>query len=243
MCTMNGQKILLVDDNRDNPNWGCRATSIALNQLLSEHFLINDIIDKKTVDTPHLVSKILRIDPRMSRYLIFLEKKLGTKIFSKILLIKSDFIKHNPNNSLINFLSYYRKYPVLQDIYAKVKSSDIVVINGEGSMIFTTPPRRDLLFQLFIIELSNYFKKPVFYVNAIVSECPTDGINDTTVVYAKNALSKCKSIAVRDLQSYQLANELFPDIDIKYYPDALFTWFKLINNDLISLNHVKRASG
>jgi polysaccharide pyruvyl transferase WcaK-like protein len=228
---MKNPKLLLVDDNRDSHNWGCRATSIALNQLLSKHFLINDIIEKKTADAPHLISKILKIDPRLSIYLRLLEKKMGTKIFSKLLLIKSDFIEHNPNNSLMNFLSHYKKYPLLKDIYKKVKSSDVVVINGEGSMIFTTPPRRDLLFQLFIIELSNYLKKPVFYVNAIVSECPTYGINDTTVVYAKSTLSKCKSIAVRDIQSHQLAKELFPDINVEYYPDALFTWFKLIDED------------
>jgi polysaccharide pyruvyl transferase WcaK-like protein len=147
---------------------------------------------------------------------------MGTKIFSKLLLIKSDFIEHNPNNSLMNFLSHYKKYPLLKDIYKKVKSSDVVVINGEGSMIFTTPPRRDLLFQLFIIELSNYLKKPVFYVNAIVSECPTYGINDTTVVYAKSTLSKCKSIAVRDIQSHEDCNILEQSDFIIGHPEKEF---------------------
>jgi hypothetical protein len=76
---MKNPKLLLVDDNRDSHNWGCRATSIALNQLLSKHFLINDIIEKKTADAPHLISKILKIDPRLSIYLRLLEKKNGNQ--------------------------------------------------------------------------------------------------------------------------------------------------------------------
>ena len=49
--------LLLVDDNRDALNWGCRSTSIALCNLLSEKYVINDVINKRTVDEclPHAI--------------------------------------------------------------------------------------------------------------------------------------------------------------------------------------------
>lgn len=231
---MEKYKILLVDDNRDVLNWGCRATSISLSQVLSEKYPIIDIINKQTVDGPQLISKIVPINEKYLIYFNYIDNVLHTKITSKVFFIK-DFIEKNPEKSLRTFLKYKDNYKNLRIIYSKVKSADIIVINGEGSMIFTTPARRDLLFQLFIIELSVHLKKQVFYVNSIVSDCPLYGRNNETVHFARKTLSKCNYVTVRDPESYKILKEIHPELNFKYVPDALFKWVNYYNIELYKM--------
>ena len=52
--------------------------------------------------------------------------------------------------------------------------ADLLVLDGDGDIIFSTPPRRATLFLLAMIELGIRLKKPVFLVNSMISDCPTD---------------------------------------------------------------------
>ncbi|WP_019503757.1 polysaccharide pyruvyl transferase family protein [Pleurocapsa sp. PCC 7319] len=202
--------ILLVDDNRDIPNWGCRATSISLHQLLSQENSITATIDKRTVNQGQLPRGKIK---HLSKFTDLLNIKL-----------REDFLSEDPAQSLSQLFKLKEKNQALKSIYEKVSSVEIVVINGEGSMIFTTPPRTDLKFQLMMIELANFLNKPVYYVNAMVSDCPVSGRNALTFKVAIKTLLKCHGISFRDNYSYEMIKDYVSDVNCKMIPDALFSW-------------------
>jgi polysaccharide pyruvyl transferase WcaK-like protein len=218
--------ILYVGDNRDRPNWGCRGTSIALSQLISSKFNISGRISGASIKYPIRVGGIfpkklsdflLRRHKKKSifNYLVQLEEKLGTQL---------DFITDSPQKSLKNFLKYRHKYTQLKSIYEKVEACEALVINGEGDMILTNPPRRKLLFLLMLMELAYYLDKPVFYINAMVSDCPVTGRNQQTASLLIPILEKCQLVALRDPVSLAIVNDWQAKINVKFVPDALFSW-------------------
>ena len=224
-------KILLVDDNRDALNWGCRATSISLAHMLRSRFRINAIIDKKTVDGKIAIGSRLLERKYFSTLRDIIVSK-SPNMLTSILGIKPDFISKNPRESSQNLVKYRHVNKRLKTIYDKVKSSDLIVINGEGSMIFTRSARRDLLFQLMIIDLATrYFGKPVFYVNAMVSDCPIHGRNEETLRTAMNSLAKCSGVSVRDFRSLELVRSVASDVNCTFIPDALFSWYNYFSDN------------
>jgi polysaccharide pyruvyl transferase WcaK-like protein len=217
-------KILLVDDNRDNQNWGCRATSISLHQILSQKHEIINTINKKRVDAKITVyARQNKIERYVNKFRTITNKQPICRT------IVEDITTNNPLESLNNLLKFKKEYDqagqILRTIYGKVKNCDIVIINGEGSMIFTNPPRRDLKFQLMMIELANYLGKPAFYVNAMVSDCPVTGRNHQTVKISIDTLNKCQGISFRDTYSYEMIKDQISISNCRMIPDALFHWF------------------
>lgn len=220
-------KITYVSDNRTGSNWGCRATSIALAQLLARNHTISETIyndiKKKRICVKSLLPDLLvnRIYSRQKhniffRALVRIDSALGAKL---------DYVTYDPEESVHNLLKYMNKQPELMEIYEKVNRAEIVVINGEGDMIFN-PERRTLFFLLMIIELAHQLKIPVFFVNAMVSDCPRAGRHPQTVEACIKALRKCRGVALRDPQSVALVKEIDPTINCTYIPDALFSWVR-----------------
>lgn len=225
-------KLLLVDDNRDVLNWGCRATSISLSRILRKltSIEIEETIDKRTVDTKIPIGlsfferrgiwRFRRLALKLSSRKTFLE------FVPRMLNIQNDFVTLDPTRSVANLLRYRRSDARLHSIYEKVRTADLIVINGEGSMIFTTPPRRDMLFQLMIIELAvSYFQKPVFYFNAMISDCPVHGRNQEAAKVVADTLLKCEAVALRDFHSIRICREINDKVNCSFVPDALFSWF------------------
>ena len=220
--------ILLVCDNRDSKNWGCRSTSIALGQILS-HF--GDVITTSRL----LAAKPRRIPPvrgifKTNRYFdaainLALQSKI-IKSFYRAIGGRADFIVIDPEGSVDLFLfAIKRADNVLHSLKMKFEKADVVVINGEGSLIFRTPPRRDLNFQLFAVELARRFDKPVHYVNAMASDCPTSEINRNVEKAVLSTLNKCTSVSTRDPVSQKRLNDMGVK-NVNWYPDALFAWRK-----------------
>ena len=226
-------KILLVCDNRDNLNWGCRATSIALSLLLKRKFKITSTIHKKIAENQIVVWKYPRLFEQMPEKL----KKLAYGIFKYSLKIQKligeqvDLVRLDRNDLIYDFIKNIHFQKVLKSIYNKISEADIIVINGEGSMIFTNPPRQDLLFQLMMIEITaGYFRKPVYYVNAMMSDCPIHGHNEDTAIQAVEGLKRCNAVAFRDLQSLENAKTIDAKLNCKFVPDALFSWAHYFEN-------------
>ena len=142
------------------------------------------------------------------------------------MLLQGFVVDEDPIESSKKLIKLKSVYTELSEIYDKVYNSDIVIINGEGSMIFSTPPRKDLLFQLMIIELACLLKKRVFYINAMVSNCPLTGRNDDVFSVSINALKKCNCVSVRDKTSFDILHQYIKNLS--FIPDALFTWVDLI---------------
>jgi polysaccharide pyruvyl transferase WcaK-like protein len=82
-----------------------------------------------------------------------------------------------------------------------------------------------------IIELAvDHFRKPVFYLNAMMSDCTVHGRNEETARIAINSLMKCQHVALRDHQSLDLASAISNGLKCSYVPDALFSWFDCFQN-------------
>ena len=215
------KQILFVCDNRDVLNWGCRATSIALGQLFIKIGQIESI-SRKTASMNHPIgSKIsLKFIKRFSK------KKRNKRFIQLIYYIlggKNDYISNDPIKSVEIFLKAKKHDYELKNIYYKFLKSDIVVINGEGSLIFRNPPRRDLHFQLFTIELACTLNKPVYYINTMASVCPVTGSNNITEKAVYKTLKNCQSVVTRDPVSLELLNKLGLK-NVSWLPDALFSW-------------------
>ena len=227
-------KLLYVGDNRNRVNLGCRGTSIALSQLLREKFDIGDIICGDDISRvapvlgiiPERISRIIRFrkNKPIFNYLGKLEKKLG---------YLDDFICENPQESAERLIKNKHKNLFFKKILNKVEDCDILVFNGEGDMIFTTPPRKKLLFLLMVMELANILDKPVFYINAMVSEDPLGKVNQKTLNTSIKYLEKCSLVALRDPQSFDLVKSFNADINAYLIPDALFTWNKYYAGEFI----------
>jgi len=218
-------KTLLICDNRDTLNWGCRATSIALGQLLQQRSLLqttNRAVAAKEhpvfgfgqyATGKHIANK-LAAKALKSSYFNVANRWSGGH---------ADYIANNPAVSVKRFLKAAVKDRFLAEIKSKFEESDKVVINGEGSLIFRSPPRRDLNFQMFAIELADTLGKEVYFVNAMASECPKTPVNKEVQHFVISTLSKCTAVANRDPLSAQLLSGLGLN-NVKWYPDALFTW-------------------
>ena len=195
-------KALIVRDNRYKKNWGCRSTSIALTQIVSSYYEIIGSIGN-SVD----INRRVPVGDR------------------------EDFIETDPQKSLENFLKHYNKNDELTDIHRKVLNSDIIFINGEGSFIFCTPSRRDLLFSLFIIQLCKHFDKKVCVINSMLSDCPTTGRNEELAHVTQQQLNKCDKVFFRDPISQKIGESL-GILNSNYVPDALFHWAKIYSDFL-----------
>lgn len=229
-------KLFYVGDNRTSVNWG-RGASIALDQLLSGSF---DITGRLTGDFFNLSSApagyvgtflparyyplsrdlLIRRERRPFAWYIKLEELFGAR----------DFIAEDPVKSIDNLLAQKHRYPALARIYDQAAAADLLVLDGDGDIIFTTPPRRATLFLLAMIELGIRLKKPVFLVNSMISDCPLTGRNNTTLAAARRLLEQCQAVAVRDPESLEYVRREMPGTNSLYIPDSLFAWFPLYSD-------------
>jgi polysaccharide pyruvyl transferase WcaK-like protein len=140
-----------------------------------------------------------------------------------------DFIEIDPSKSADNILrNRGRQY--IRDLFEAVSSADVVVVDGNGDLIFRTPPGRIPLFNLAVIELASRLGKEVYYVNSIFSDCPMTGRNSEFLQFAVSALSKCRAIVFRDASSRELAQSVAPQLNTQIIPDSLFLWHSLVRD-------------
>jgi len=231
-------KLIYIADNRCRPNFGCRGTSIALSQLIqAEHSIVSSVKGTYTLwesgsiffvpGMPTLFYKILANFPAWNFFkkiwcrLIFWNKK-NHNFF--------DFICSDPHKSLKRL---YRCLPAnshLAELDFRKKNFDGVIINGEGTLIMTTPARRDSLIFIMLMAQVYQLGKKIFLVNAMFSDCPVTGSNTKMRESLYEYLKKCSAVTVRDPASLKYAVKYFSDVSVKYIPDALFTWKRYIND-------------
>ena len=226
-------KVFYVGDNRTSPNWG-RGASIALTQLLSGSFQITgrvtgDFFELDSAQVGYVNTLMpakhyglfLRLLHRRQRrpfgWYLKLERLLGAK----------DFIAEDPAESVDNLLANKRRHPALARIHEEAEQADLLVLDGDGDIIFSTPPRRQTLFLLAMIELGIRLKKSVFLVNSMISDCPLTGRNQKTLAAARSLFARCRAVALRELESLQYVQKEMPEADCSYIPDSLFAWHPL----------------
>lgn len=226
-------KVLFVGDNRTTVGWG-RGASIALGQLLAGAFDISgrvtgNFFDLSTAEAGYVSTLIPAKYYRLFRYAL---PRRGRRPFAWYLKLEGlvgakDFITEDPAVSVDNLLAHNHRYPELARICYQASQADLLVLDGDGDIIFSTPPRRQTLFLLAMIELGIRLKKPVFLVNSMISDCPLTGRNGATLAAAKKLLAQCRAVSLRDPESLEYVQREMPETNASFIPDSLFAWFPL----------------
>lgn len=224
-------KVFFAGDNSTSLNWG-RGASIALRELLSSEFEITGTVPGKLFDLaladagfvgtlipPQYYGAFREAWRRRSRWPFSWYVKLET------LCGAADLISEDPAASVDRLLKYRHKYWVLERIYQEAGQSDAIVIDGDGDIIFSDPPRRQTLFILALIELGLRLGKPVFLVNSMLSDCPNTGRNEKTLAAARDLFGRCKGLSLRDMESLAYAKTHMPEARSFLIPDSLFAWY------------------
>ncbi|MES2996854.1 MAG: polysaccharide pyruvyl transferase family protein [Verrucomicrobiota bacterium] len=143
---------------------------------------------------------------------------------SKIAATKLDgMLNWNPEQEAHKFFDLARQNEDFAAIIENFKKADAAVINGEGDMIFSSS-RKTLNFLLVLMDVARMLGKPVFYINAMVSDCPQTGRDPRVFDLCMEALRGCAGIMVRDPFSFRLLQKSDPDLPAVFAPDALFNW-------------------
>ncbi|MGB6191198.1 MAG: polysaccharide pyruvyl transferase family protein [Terracidiphilus sp.] len=225
------KRVLLVSDTTSSVNWGGRSASPALQQHLAQQFKNIELLPCRFSRTPRAIQTVL---PSSLANALFLRRlRYGLlKIYchyEEIFGAKDDFIELDPSKSAENILRN-RNTRYIRNLFEAVSSADVVVVDGNGDLIFRTPPGRIPLFNLAVIELASRLGKEIYYVNSIFSDCPMTGRNLEFLQYAVSSLSKCRAVVFRDASSLELARSVAPQLKTQLIPDSLFLWHSLVRD-------------
>ncbi|CAN5338528.1 polysaccharide pyruvyl transferase family protein [soil metagenome] len=224
-------KLLYVGDNSDRINWGCRATSIALRELLAREHDVVGVISGKMIEARYPVSDRLGdrfygpVAQKLYRKKLRNVPVLGAALFGMIERWGDPVGIGLDLDANIANLRRARAYsPLARALFEAVEHCDAVAVNGEGDLIFTTPPRQKLLYILTVCRLAQTLGKSVYYLNAMLSECPINGIHQPTLEVAARVLADCAAVVVREFASQAFVQAHMPAVRATMLPDALFSW-------------------
>jgi polysaccharide pyruvyl transferase WcaK-like protein len=221
-----GIKVLIVSNTTGYINWGGRAASLALQQWLARRFENIHTLPGVYARTPVLIDTILPASlasPLLARR----DRNVFLKTYcrlEKALGMKMDYIELDPEKSAHNILKNKDK-EIIHSLYTAVSEADVVVVDGNGDLIFRNPPGRIPLFNLAVIELASRLGKEVHYANSIFADCPISGRNERFHQHALSTLSKCSAITLRDPASIRLVQASAPELKVHLVPDSLFLWY------------------
>lgn len=242
-------KIVYLGDNRNRGNYGCRGTSTALSQLISsqKHEIVGRITGKYTnYDTGELfflrgISKSTYV--RLSRFkywpylrrILYMFHRFKTR-GGKFLFSKYDFASLDFDRAIENLITCLPANPHLKEFDLRQYDFDALVVNGEGSFIFATPPWRESVVEAMEIYWAKKLGKKVFFMNSMLSDDPFSKHNQKTIDCMQKIFNACDAVCVREYKSLTYINKYYPTVKAKYFPDALFTWYHLINDEHQILN-------
>ena len=227
------KKVFFVGDNRRNVNWG-RGASIALREILTSSFEISGCVSGElfSLSTAEAGFVSTLMPGKYYRVFQYLQRRHTRRPFSWYIKLEklfgaTDFISDDPAESVRRLLAQKHRYPGLTKLYDEASNADIVVLDGDGDIVFSTPPRRQTLFLLAMIELGIRLGKPVFLVNSMISDCPLTGRNEQTVAHARRLFAQCRAICLRDPESLEYVQKEMPNAVSSLIPDSLFAWSRI----------------
>lgn len=241
-------RVVYVSDNRVRGNYGCRATSTALSQLVSKN---NKIVGRVTgrytnwQPGPLFFSRCLPAGAyktfsrmphwdktRAALYQLHRVKKRGMSFFFS----KFDFVSLDLDKSIDNLVKCLPANEQIREYDLRQYDFDALVVNGEGSFIFATPAWRESVILLMLMHWAQRMGKKVFFVNAMFSGDPYSDLNEETIAITRSVLSKAELVTVRENESFEFARRHFPDIEVRLVPDALFSWYDYVNDEHVVEN-------
>lgn len=235
-------KIVYVGDNRNRYNFGCRATSTALSMLLSRD---NEIVGRVYGNYTNEDAKNLFFRRWISSSMY---EKLGSngkwnalkEIIcplsyyahkKRVSLTKLDFISYDFEKSIQNLIKCIPANPILKECDLRQYDFDALVVNGEGSFIFSSTPWRESVVESMLMYWAKKMGKKVFLLNAMLSDMPGEPTNMGSINALQDLFNKIDLICVREYDSLEYAKKYFPNANIDIAPDALFSWYSMICDD------------
>jgi len=223
-----GPCVLLVSDNRDNANWGSRATTMALLELMaaaglspSDRVLDAEVRSRVALADGPVAGRLLR-QPALARLAGAGLARGGRTRLSLERLGVRDAVSDDPAETVRRWRRSGRE--PLAEWIARVERADAVVVNGEGSMIFTTPSRLEQRFHLAVMQLAHEADVPFAYVNALVADPANGPRNAATVAATRRLLPQARLVTTRDPWSQAFLREVAPEVASVYVPDSVFAW-------------------
>lgn len=239
-------KILYVGDNRIRGNYGCRATSTALSLIVqSEHSIVGRVTGNATSTfSPVVYFKFFPSWVYKGLSKLKYWKKLhpiAAKICFKLQKATKkaewfDFVSHDMEKSIKNLKKCLPANPELSELDIDQYDFDAMVVNGEGSFIFCTPQWREPLVMTMCMFWAQKLGKKVFFMNAMFSDRPNNERNEKTLSLVNAVLSKADIVVARENVSFQYVKKNLPDVNPILIPDALFTWYDIINDEHVVSN-------
>ncbi len=225
-------KLLYLADNSDLSNWGCRATSLSLRQLLAGagHEIIGTVTGAM-IEATYPVGKLAPdgLWAKLSRALNrdkVRKLPLAGAVFDA--LGRRNGLSHDLSDNIETLKRARRWDPATNGLFDALEACEGVVVNGEGDLIFASPARSRLLYTLTVCEMALRAGKPLYYLNAMASECPTTGLNRETLALAASVLGRAAAFTVRDPVSLDFVRDNMPGVAAKMYPDAVFGWSRFL---------------
>lgn len=234
-------RIVYVGDNRNRGNFGCRATSTALSQLISVNNEIVGVVSGRYTNSDNGQLFFYQ------HYPIWIYEKLGkfkywsdlkTGLYLGARLIKGhhyyfsnfDFVDYDLDKSINNLIKCLPANPGLREMDLRQYEFDALVVNGEGSFIFATPAWRECMVETMLMYWALKMGKKVYYLNGMLSDDPYTPHNEKTINLVRNVFEKTEVIQVREYESLDYAKKFFSKCNIELRPDALFSWYDYIND-------------
>lgn len=215
-------KILFVADNRTRENWGCRATSIALKDIVKQnHNIIYTIYGDITGSYNPLLMH--QKDTLLCKIYSSLYNRLSIVRKISKMLDTANIIRETTEKSLCLYRRAVRNIPIYQEIDKNIREADAVVVNGEGTFIFSTPERYDTIVYLLLLKVAQIYGKKTYCLNAMFSDSPTSEQNKIILDETKKILMNCTQVTARDPLSYAYCKKYITQ-SVEYVPDALFSW-------------------
>ncbi|MCL2704747.1 MAG: polysaccharide pyruvyl transferase family protein [Spirochaetaceae bacterium] len=198
--------VLFIGDNTDVLNFGCRATSAALAEILGHSVAIIDRIYRKEI----------------------------THLFINTPLCDDWYL----------YLKTVKEYDIecYEYLLSRIKKNNAVILNGEGSFIFQSPPRLDLHNYLVILHACIETGTPFYILNAMFSAFADEPINEDLINQAMPILEQAEIFAARDIHSQQIISQYNDKVNVTFIPDALFSWYSLYNENRNILNDMLHNS-
>lgn len=240
--------IVYVGDNRNRGNFGCRATSTALAQIIEKNNKIVGTVTGRFTNNDtgelfyykYLPSWLYKWVGKLSSwryfkpafYMLFRMIRKGRQyIFSNF-----DYLEYDLDACIDNFIKCLPANQHLKEFDLRQYDFDALVVNGEGSFIFRVPAWRESINEAMLMHWAMKLGKKVFYMNGMLSDDPFTERNQEVVSLVKPIFENANIVGVREVYSEKFAHENFPNANIKFYPDALFTWYDYINDDFTISN-------
>lgn len=241
-------RIVYVGDNRNRGNFGCRATSTALAQIIEKN---NEIVGTVTGRyTNNDTGELFYYKYIPTWFYKWVGKKSSWKYFKpafymlfrmirkgrQYIFSNYDYLEYNLDACINNFIRCLPANPHLKEFDLRQFDFDALVVNGEGSFIFRIPAWRECINEAMLMHWALKMGKKVYYMNGMLSDDPFTKRNQEVVKLVKPLFEQSQIVGVRESYSESFARENFPNANIKFYPDALFTWYDYINDDVTISN-------